>query len=241
MILASVVAAGLALAGCAPASVEEEIAALNERVDTLEKQIRLVEAGGGPSAQLEQEAHVAVTNLNQLVASGKIDEAKAQIKQIGTKYAATKQGRSLQRMAAELAVVGKGCPSDWGIEKWFQGQEAVDLNGDGTMLVVFWETWCPHCRREVPKLQQMYDKFKGDGLQMIGLTQVNKTATEDAVKDIITQNNVSYPIAKENGSAFRHFGVSGVPAAAVVKSGKVVWRGHPARITEAMLQGWLTS
>ena len=127
------------------------------------------------------------------------------------------------------------------IEKWFQGEEAVDLNGDGTIVVVFWETWCPHCRREVPKLQQMYDKFKGDGLQMIGLTRINKTATEDAVKDIITQNNVNYPIAKEDGSVAQYFAVSGVPAAAVVKSGKVIWRGHPARITEAMLQGWLTS
>jgi thiol-disulfide isomerase/thioredoxin len=241
MILASVLALGFAAAACAPASVEEEIAALNERVDTLEKQIRLVEAGGGPSAQLEQEAQVAVTNLSQLVATGKIDEAKAQVKQIGTKYAATKQGRNIQRMAAELAVVGKDCPSDWGIEKWFQGQESIDLNSDGTTVVVFWETWCPHCRREVPKLQQMYDKFKGDGLQMIGLTRINKTATEDAVKDIIAQNNVNYPIAKEDGSVAQYFGVSGIPAAAVVKSGKVVWRGHPARITEAMLQGWLTS
>jgi len=241
MILASVLALGLAVAGCAPASVEEEIAALNERVDTLEKQIRLVEAGGGPSAQLEQEAQVAYTNLNQLVASGKIDDAKAQIKQIGTKYAGTKLGKRFQNMAAELAVVGKDRPSDWGIEKWFQGEEAVDLTGDGTMVIVFWETWCPHCRREVPKLQQMYDKFKGDGLQVIGLTRINRSATEDAVKDIIAQNNVNYPIAKEDGSVAQYFGVSGIPAAAVVKGGKVVWRGHPARITEGMLQDWLAS
>jgi hypothetical protein len=36
-----------------------------------------------------------------------------------------------------------------------------------------------------------------------------------------------------------HFGVSGIPAAAVVKGGKVVWRGHPARLSEQMLKDWL--
>ena len=61
-------------------------------------------------------------------------------------------------------------------------------------VVVFWESWCPHCRREVPKLQQMYDKYKGDGLQLIGLTRVNRSATEEAVQDLINQNNVSYKL-----------------------------------------------
>ena len=36
----------------------------------------------------------------------------------------------------------------------------------------------------------------------------------------------------------QHFNVSGIPAAAVVKDGKIVWRGHPARLTDEMIQGW---
>jgi thiol-disulfide isomerase/thioredoxin len=240
MILALLLVGGVTVAGCAPSSVEDEVAALTERVDTLENQMQTLEAAGG-NARLEQEAQQAYTQLNQLVASNKFDEAKAKLGEYGTKYAATKLGRSIQGMANELAVIGKDCPSSWGIEKWFQGEDAVRLDGDGTMVVVFWESWCPHCRREVPKLQQMYDKFKGQGLQMIGLTRVNRSATEEAVQDIITQNNVKYPIAKEDGSAATYFAVSGIPAAAVVKDRKVVWRGHPARITEAMVQDWLSS
>jgi thiol-disulfide isomerase/thioredoxin len=240
MILALLLVGGVTVAGCAPSSVEDEVAALTERVDTLENQMQTLEAAGG-NARLEQEAQQAYTQLNQLVASNKFDEAKSKLGEYGTKYAATKLGRSIQGMANELAVIGKDCPSSWGIEKWFQGEDAVRLDGDGTMVVVFWESWCPHCRREVPKLQQMYDKFKGQGLQMIGLTRVNRSATEEAVQDIITQNNVKYPIAKEDGSAATYFAVSGIPAAAVVKDRKVVWRGHPARITEAMVQDWLSS
>ena len=51
---------------------------------------------------------------------------------------------------------------------------------------------------------------------------------------------VSYPIAKESGDALsKHFGVRGIPAAAMVKDGKVVWRGHPARLTDDMIEGWI--
>ena len=237
---ALLVAGALTVAGCAPSGVSDEVAALTERVDTLEQQIQNLATAGGAS-QVEAQAQAAFTELSQLVAANKIDEAKTKIASFGTKYAATKVGNSIQSMGRELAVIGKDCPSDWGIEKWFQGKDAVDLDTDGTMVVVFWESWCPHCRREVPKLQQMYDKYKGDGLQLIGLTRINRSATEESVTDIITQNKVSYPMAKEDGSVATYFAVGGIPAAAVVKDKKVVWRGHPARITDAMLKNWLAS
>jgi hypothetical protein len=35
------------------------------------------------------------------------------------------------------------------------------------------------------------------------------------------------------------FNVSGIPAAAVVKDGVVVWRGHPARLNNDILTGML--
>jgi thiol-disulfide isomerase/thioredoxin len=239
MIFALLPIVGLALAGCAPSSIEDDVAALNERVETLEKQIQTVQAGGG-GAQLEQQARASLAAANQLMAMGKFDEAKAKLKTDMQKFAATKSGNGMQKLSRELAVIGKDCPSDWGIEKWFQGQDAVDL-ASGTTVVVFWETWCPHCRREVPKLQAMYDEYKGAGLQMVGLTRINKSSTEDAVKDLIAQNNVNYPIAKEDGSVAQYFNVSGIPAAAVVKDGKIVWRGHPAGIKPGMIKGWLKS
>lgn len=241
IILASCVAAGLAVAGCAPANVEEEIAVLNERVDSLERQVQALRATGAGRDQLEQEAQAAYNRALQLKQAGKIEEAKAELASIGHKYANTAMGSRIHSLGRELAVIGRDGPSDWGIEKWFQGREAIDLDGDGTMIVVFWETWCPHCRREVPKLQALYEQFEGQGLQMIGLTKVNRGATEDSVMDVVAQNNVKYPIAKENGSASEYFGVSGVPAAAVLKGGKVIWRGHPARINPTLVEGWLAS
>ena len=59
-------------------------------------------------------------------------------------------------------VVGKDAAS-LDVDKWYQGS-AADVEGGKATLYVFWEVWCPHCKREVPKLSATYDKFKGQGL-----------------------------------------------------------------------------
>ena len=118
-------------------------------------------------------------------------------------------------------------------------QPRTNLASDKTILLVFWEVWCPHCKREVPKIEEIYNNYKGKGLQVVGLTKINRSATEDSVQAFITEKKLSYPMAKEDGGLSTHFGVSGVPAAAVVKGGKVVWRGHPVRLTTEMIEAWL--
>jgi thiol-disulfide isomerase/thioredoxin len=245
-LLFSLVAVTLAVACGASSAGSEDLAAqvqaLTKRIEALERELAAIKTAGAPAqpnAQAEQEATAALGVINQLVASGKYDEAKAKLGELQTKYGSTRAGRSAGRLMQELAVVGKDAPTDWGIERWFQGQDKVNLTSGATTLVVFWETWCPHCQREVPKLQAVYDTYSSKGLQVVGLTKVSKTATEQGVTDFIAQQKVSYPVAKENGSTSNYFGVSGIPAAAVVKGGRIVWRGHPAALTDEMLKGWL--
>jgi hypothetical protein len=86
-------------------------------------------------------------------------------------------------------------------------------------------------------LEVTYQKLKGDGLNLIGLTKVSRNSTDEQVEAFISDNKLSYPMAKENaGTLSKRFAVSGVPAAAVIKDGKIIWRGHPNRLTEAFIQ-----
>jgi len=241
VVLALAVACSSSSAGSTE-DLEKQLQTLTKRVETLEKELAAVKAAGAraqPNPQLEQEANAALGQINQLVTAGKITEAKTQLAEFQKKYSATRAAGNASRLVQELGVVGKDAPKEWGIEKWFQGEKDVNLSGDGTTLVVFWETWCPHCRKEVPKMQQLYETYGSQGLQLIGLTKITKSSTEEIVESFIAENKVSYPIAKENGQMSTYFGVRGIPAAAVVRNGQIVWRGHPARITEDMLKGWL--
>jgi thiol-disulfide isomerase/thioredoxin len=231
--------AGSMLAACNTAELEKKVADLETRVKAVEDKGAAAPAaapGAQPAApQDPPEAMELYKAAAEAAAQGKPDEAKAKLQELQSKYGTSRPAQAGARLLAELSVVGKDI-SDLAVDEWYQGK--ASLADSKATLVVFWEVWCPHCKREVPKLEETYNKYKGEGLGVVGLTKLSRNKTPEEVKTFITENKVSYPMGKESTMS-DFFGVSGVPAAAVVKGGKVVWRGHPAQINDDMIKGWI--
>ena len=163
------------------------------------------------------------------------DTAKAKLDEIESKHGKTPIMRNVLRTRAEMNVVGTEI-SDLPVEKWYTDNKGSLDDGEATLLV-FFESWCGYCKREIPKMAKKYPEWKAAGLNVIGLTKVSRSATDDSVSEFITQHEVSFPVAKEaDGKPSETYGVRGVPAAAVVKDGKVVWRGHPGTLSEDMIK-----
>ncbi len=226
------------LAGCV---TPDRVKALEEKVASLEERVEEVAKIGAKAAPADEKAEKAAASLYEAVGKavrdGKIDDAKSKLAQLKKKYSNTTAYRRARKIERELEVIGKPAGS-FEVEKWYTTESKIDLASDTPTLLVFWEVWCPHCRREVPKMQETWNKYQGK-LQMVGLTKITRSATEEKVTEFIAENNVTYPTAKENGDLSKHFNVSGIPAAAVVKGGKIVWRGHPGRLNDSMIDGWL--
>ena len=94
-----------------------------------------------------------------------------------------------------------------------------DLRGH-VVLVNFWATWCPPCRKEMPDLQTLYQQFRERGLVILSISD------EDAqkVRPFIAANNYSYPILLDPGSkVHKQFAVEGIPKTFVYdRDGKLV-------------------
>ncbi len=228
----------LALTACTDPAVEQRIADLEKKVEELEKRPAGPAAAGPAASEADEKAAGELLQAAQAaVDAGKADEAKAKLGEMEAKFGNTKTFKRAGRLKAELEVFGvdAGAPE---VDKWFQG------NGNFTdgkiTLLVFWETWCPHCQREVPKLEETYTKFKSKGLNVVAFTKVNKSSTDEKVTEFIKEHKLTFPVGKEkDASMSNRFGVQGIPAAAVVKNGKVIWRGHPARLDDAKLESLL--
>jgi thiol-disulfide isomerase/thioredoxin len=98
----------------------------------------------------------------------------------------------------------------------------ADLHGK-VVVVEFWATWCPPCRKSIPHLQALYEKHKADGLVIIGLSDEPK----DKVEPFAKKMNMGYVVGfgSNTGEAY---GVEGIPTAFVIGAdGKLVWSGHP--------------
>ena len=236
-------------------STENEMKALQEKVNTLEKKLNRLEHNFDQRLQavektvfpepkrdstLEKKAKEEINSIKKLISNEQISRAKAKLDDFFKKYSTTRFATSAGKLSQEISVIGMDAPKNWDIEKWFQGKDEIDLKKQNPMLLIFWETWCGFCQREVPKLQKTYTEYKDDGLQVIGFTKINRSATPEKVIEFIKENNITYPIAKENGSLSQYFKVQGIPAAALISKGKIVWRGNPARLPDQLIKKYLS-
>jgi peroxiredoxin len=88
------------------------------------------------------------------------------------------------------------------------------------VLLNFWATWCPPCRKEMPDLESLYQQFKDQGLLILAISD------EDAgkVKPFIAQQKVTYPILLDPRRKVNElFQIEGIPKTFVYdRNGKLV-------------------
>ena len=94
-----------------------------------------------------------------------------------------------------------------------------DLRGK-VVLLNFWATWCPPCRKEMPDLQALYDKYKESGLVVLAISD------EEAgkVQPFIAERKISYPVMLDPGRKVNDlYRVEGIPKTFVYdRDGKMV-------------------
>jgi peroxiredoxin len=76
------------------------------------------------------------------------------------------------------------------------------------VLVNFWATWCPPCRKEMPDLQALYEKYKDQGFVILAISD------EEAAKvtPFIAEKKISYPVMLDPGRKVNElFQVEGIP------------------------------
>lgn len=62
---------------------------------------------------------------------------------------------------------------------------------DGKVILLnFWATWCPPCRREIPGFIKLYDKYKGKGFVIVGVALDSR---QNAI-DFLDPMGINYPV-----------------------------------------------
>jgi thiol-disulfide isomerase/thioredoxin len=90
------------------------------------------------------------------------------------------------------------CPTDAKIAnlnltfKDLQGKPfALSETKGKVVLLDFWATWCPPCRKEIPGFIELYDTYRSRGLVVIGVSM------DDSARDVkrfSKQLKMSYPV-----------------------------------------------
>jgi thiol-disulfide isomerase/thioredoxin len=102
-----------------------------------------------------------------------------------------------------------------------------DLRGK-VVLLDFWATWCLPCRRAMPELQKLHDKYQARGFLVLGVS-IDEDG-EEKVKRFVAAKRITYPIAldSEDDPTWDAFKVTALPASFLVDGqGRIVarWTG----------------
>jgi cytochrome c biogenesis protein CcmG/thiol:disulfide interchange protein DsbE len=89
------------------------------------------------------------------------------------------------------------------------------------VLIDFWATWCPPCRRGIPDLIELQKEFEGD-LVVIGISV--DSDTKDNVPSFVKEAGINYPVVYGDDQVVQAYGgIEGIPTTFILdKSGAVV-------------------
>jgi peroxiredoxin len=107
-----------------------------------------------------------------------------------------------------------------------------DLHGK-VVLVNFWATWCPPCRKEMPDLEELYHRFRDQGFVILSISdeEANK------VRPFIAERHITYPVLLDpGGKVAETFRVHGIPKTFVYdRNGKLVAQSIDMRTRQQFL------
>jgi thiol-disulfide isomerase/thioredoxin len=90
------------------------------------------------------------------------------------------------------------------------------------VLIDFWATWCPPCRRSIPILKSLYETYKDRNFIILGIS-LDESLEE--LQKFVKENEINYPVLIGTQEVAGQFKISAVPTIIILdKHGKIQYR-----------------
>lgn len=104
---------------------------------------------------------------------------------------------------------------------------AVLLDGDEVklsdfrgrvVLLNFWATWCPACKKEVPELQKIAEDYEGKKVVVLGVSHEKP----EVIREAKGAMGITYLLATVEAEVFNTYRVKGIPQTFIIdKRGRI--------------------
>lgn len=100
-------------------------------------------------------------------------------------------------------AAGIKLPADFEVTAIDRGSFKLSDYRGKVLVIDFWATWCPPCRKEVPQLVRLAAANQNRGLEVIGLHIDDRgRSTPDAIRSFIVQYGINYNVGLATDEMF---------------------------------------
>ena len=131
----------------------------------------------------------------------------------------------------ENARVGAPAP-DWTNPRLGGGTLSMTQLRGKPLLLDFFATWCPPCNAEAPMIDAAYEKYKGRGLQVVGVDLQENAAK---AREFVAKHRLAFPAVVDSGVLLDQYQINGMPVAAFINKNGVVKRIEVGEMTAGQL------
>jgi thiol-disulfide isomerase/thioredoxin len=111
-----------------------------------------------------------------------------------------------------------------------EGRTVRDADFRGKVLVLdFWGSWCGPCRAEIPHIQSAYERYKDQGVEVVGINWERMPTPEErrqAARDFIAEHRLSFTnVLDLERTAVEAYSIDSFPTAYVIdREGRIRYR-----------------
>lgn len=111
-----------------------------------------------------------------------------------------------------------------------------DYKGKGVFLN-FWGTWCKPCEREMPYMDNQYEYYKNQGVEVLA---VNIAESNIAVQSFVNKHDLTFPILLDKDrQVLNAYGVGPLPTTFLINPEGQVVDITSGTLTERMIRDYM--
>jgi peroxiredoxin len=107
------------------------------------------------------------------------------------------------------------------------------------VLLDFWATWCDACRDEIPHFVELQNKYRDQGLQIVGISMDD---SPEPVRDFYPRFKMNYPVVMGNAATGQLYGgVLGLPIAFLMDRDGHIYSKHVGATDVSVFENEITT
>jgi cytochrome c biogenesis protein CcmG, thiol:disulfide interchange protein DsbE len=129
------------------------------------------------------------------------------------------------------ARIGQAAP-DWKDPLVTGGSLSMAQLRGKPVFMDFFATWCPPCNDEAPEVNAAYQRYKPQGLQVVGI-DVEENAQK--AKQFVDQHQLSYPAVVDSGTLSDLYSINGMPVGVFIDKTGLIRKIEVGQLSSAQL------